>query len=101
MPLQEYYHQSGSYIFNRINNDTVMVLETFMSSAVRIVNEVVMIAVGAVFIAMLNVYLTFAVVLLLFINALISHAGVLSWQNFKHKYWNIIPYITVGSRSLS
>ncbi|MDD4234292.1 MAG: ABC transporter ATP-binding protein [Candidatus Cloacimonetes bacterium] len=72
MPLQEYYHQSGSYIFNRINNDTVMVLETFMSSAVRIVNEVVMIAVGAVFIAMLNVYLTFAVVLLLFINALIS-----------------------------
>lgn len=72
MPLQEYYQQSGSYIFNRINNDTVMVLETFMSSAVRIVNEVVMIAVGAVFIAMLNVYLTFAVVLLLYINALIS-----------------------------
>lgn len=72
MYLQEYYAQSGAYIFNRINNDTVMVLETFMSSLIRMCNEVIMIVVGAVFIAMLNVYLTLAVVLLLFINALLS-----------------------------
>lgn len=73
MPMQEYYRQSGSYIFNRIQNDTIMVLESFMATVIRMCNEVVQLLVAIVLLAMLNIYLTIAVVLLLLLNAWLSH----------------------------
>lgn len=73
MPMQEYYRQSGPYIFNRIQNDTLMILESFMASVVRMCNEAIQLLVALVLLALLNIYLTVAVVLLLLLNAWLSH----------------------------
>ncbi len=72
LPMLMFQEFSEEYLFNRTMNDTVYIMESFITSAIRIVQNVTIIIIGIICILMLNVYLSLVVISILALNVFIS-----------------------------
>jgi subfamily B ATP-binding cassette protein MsbA len=73
IPMTSFYQNSESYLYNRLINDTGFIQESFMSSLIRIVAQLLMIVIGLFFIFALSVPLSLLVIGLIGINVFVSH----------------------------
>lgn len=72
LPMLMFQNSTEEYLFNRTMNDTVYIMESFLSSAIRIVQNLSIIIFGTICILILNVYLTLIVLSVIFLNVYIS-----------------------------
>ena len=103
IPMSSFFQNSESYLYNRLINDTGFIQESFMGSLIRLVAQLLMIVIGLIFIFALSVPMSFLVIVLISINAFVSHymsriLAKLQLQQVEH-YTNYCESINEGVRA--
>lgn len=82
MPMHMFLEYSDEYLFNRATNDTVFIMDSFISSAISMLHSALIIIIGIIYIFSMNMYLSFVVVIMIFINIMVSQ----HWGRVLAKY---------------
>ncbi len=82
IPMQKFLEYSEEYLFNRTMNDTVFIMDSFISSVISMLHNAVIILIGLIFILSMNIYLSLVMIVMIVINVLVSQR----WGKILAKY---------------
>lgn len=72
MPWLKFQKDTEEYLFNRTTQDTIVIYESFIGTAIKMIQDLSLIVFGTVCILVLNVYLSLVVLVIIVLNVFAS-----------------------------